>query len=183
MLKESMKKSAQYISLIPALAWMGLIFYMSAQPAEVSGDLSGSISHMVVQFVNSIFFCDWSEAKILLLAEQWDYPIRKLAHMTEFGILALLYLRALCMRMLYSQKRNVSENNSELNNLYLVAFGATVLYAATDELHQIFVPGRAGLITDILIDSLGALLALLAWSVLARVPGVVKNAGVDSTKA
>ena len=39
--------------------------------------------------------------------------------------------------------------------LLLTALGMTVLYACSDELHQLFVPGRAGMIRDVLIDSVG----------------------------
>ena len=42
----------------------------------------------------------------------------------------------------------------------------TAAYAATDEFHQLFVPGRAGRVTDVLIDSAGAFLALLAIHII-----------------
>ncbi len=50
----------------------------------------------------------------------------------------------------------------------LAAFAFSTLYAASDEFHQLFVPGRAGLFTDVAIDSCGAALgsalaALVAW--------------------
>ena len=49
-----------------------------------------------------------------------------------------------------------------------MAWGAATLYAATDEFHQLFVPGRAGLPTDVLIDATGAALGLLvACSLMA----------------
>ena len=55
-----------------------------------------------------------------------------------------------------------------LRRAALVAWGATTLYAATDEFHQLFVPGRAGLPTDVLIDATGAALGLLiACSLMA----------------
>ena len=40
---------------------------------------------------------------------------------------------------------------------------ATALYAASDEIHQLFVPGRAGRFTDVLIDSAGAILGVLVF--------------------
>ncbi len=50
----------------------------------------------------------------------------------------------------------------------LAAFAFSALYAASDEFHQLFVPGRAGLFSDVAIDSCGAALgsalaALVAW--------------------
>ena len=57
-----------------------------------------------------------------------------------------------------------------LRKAALVAWGCATLYAATDELHQLFVPGRAGLFTDVLIDATGAAIGLLvAGSIIALV--------------
>lgn len=55
-----------------------------------------------------------------------------------------------------------------LRKTALVAWGCAALYAATDEVHQLFVPGRAGLFTDVLIDATGAAIGLLlAGSIIA----------------
>ena len=57
-----------------------------------------------------------------------------------------------------------------LRKAALVAWGCAALYAATDEVHQLFVPGRAGLFTDVLIDATGAAIGLLlAGSIIALV--------------
>ena len=40
----------------------------------------------------------------------------------------------------------------------IIAFAITVLCAVGDEIHQIFVPGRAFQTSDILVDSAGALI-------------------------
>ncbi len=78
----------------------------------------------------------------------YDYPLRKAAHMAEYGVLALLTRRAGASRA--------------------SAFVFSVFYAATDEWHQSFVPGRAGAASDVIIDGLGALTALLAGAILKR---------------
>ena len=74
----------------------------------------------------------------------WDMVLRKAAHMTEFGLLWLLWWRALGHR---SQ---------------LVPAAIAVAYAVTDEIHQTFVEGRVGSPVDVLIDTAGVLLAMLA---------------------
>lgn len=59
------------------------------------------------------------------------------------------------------------------------ALAVTVAYACTDELHQLFVPGRAGMVTDVLIDSTGAaLITGLLWIVGRRREG---TSGEDGT--
>jgi VanZ family protein len=76
-----------------------------------------------------------------------DYVLRKLGHMVVFGILAVLVAWA------WPWRRPIA-----------AAFVLTVLYAATDELHQSFVPGRYGDPLDVAIDAAGAAIGLAAWS-------------------
>jgi VanZ family protein len=73
----------------------------------------------------------------------WDYVLRKCAHMTEYAILAVLLWRA--------------------TRSYAWAFALAVAYAATDEVHQLFVRGRHGSPLDVAIDAAGALIGLAVW--------------------
>lgn len=79
----------------------------------------------------------------------YDYPLRKLAHVAEYAVLFSLTRRALAAEGFSPRAAGA------------VAFVSTVLYAVTDELHQTFVPGRAGAVSDVAIDACGA---LLAWA-------------------
>ena len=72
--------------------------------------------------------------------------VGKLAHVTEYLILGWLIQRAFGGR---SARRTGWQ-------AWLIA----LVYAATDELHQMFVPGRASLATDVLIDSAGAAIGI-----------------------
>jgi VanZ family protein len=76
----------------------------------------------------------------------WDLLLKKAAHMVEYGILFLLIWQALPRR----------------RSGVVLAWMLTVLYAASDEFHQAFVPGRNGRWVDVVIDSAGALLAAFA---------------------
>ena len=73
----------------------------------------------------------------------WDLVLRKIAHACEFALLGALLLRAL------RDER--------------AAFAAGVLYAASDEVHQLFVPGRVGSPIDVAIDSAGVAVGILLW--------------------
>jgi VanZ family protein len=73
----------------------------------------------------------------------WDYVLRKGAHMTEYGILAVLLVRALGRE--------------------LPALAVAVAYAASDELHQHFVRGRHASPIDVGIDTVGLLIGLYAY--------------------
>ena len=73
----------------------------------------------------------------------WDIVLRKIAHAVEFAILGALLLR--------SVRRPWT------------AFALGVAYAISDEIHQHFVAGRQATPRDVLIDSVGLALGLLAW--------------------
>lgn len=79
----------------------------------------------------------------------WDYPLRKGAHMAEFAVLAYLWVRALSGSTTWPRKK-----------IFWIAFVLTFLYACSDEFHQSFVPGRVMSPKDVLIDTLGAGIAL-----------------------
>ena len=73
----------------------------------------------------------------------WDLVLRKIAHACEFALLGALLLRAL------RDER--------------AAFAGGVLYAISDEVHQLFVPGRVGSPIDVAIDSVGVAVGILLW--------------------
>jgi VanZ family protein len=73
----------------------------------------------------------------------WDHFVKKGAHAVGYGLLALAYLRAL-------PKQN-----------YVLAWILALLFSATDEFHQSFVPGRNASVVDALVfDNLGAMVGL-----------------------
>ncbi|HHW02492.1 MAG TPA: VanZ family protein [Thermoanaerobacterales bacterium] len=70
--------------------------------------------------------------------------MRKYTHLMVFGILALLFWRAI----------------HPGRHTYFLAWGFTTLYAFSDEWHQAFVPGRSASIRDVILDSAGAFIFL-----------------------
>jgi len=83
------------------------------------------------------------------LQSWWDFPVRKAGHMLVFGILARLLARALTGSTYWPWKR-----------IFAWSLALTLLYAASDEYHQRFTPGRVPAAHDVVIDGLGAWLAL-----------------------
>ena len=71
--------------------------------------------------------------------------IRKIGHFVEFLLLGVF----VCLLI---QSYGFSLKKSIIITLVFVLF-----YAATDEIHQLFVGGRDGRVTDVLIDFLGGL--------------------------
>ncbi len=88
----------------------------------------------------------------------WNILLKKVGHFVVFGVLAWLYLRAL----------RATHPASERD--HGIAWGLALLYAASDEIHQAFVPGRTPSPTDWLIDLAGATVALLIARQVQRSP-------------
>jgi VanZ family protein len=125
------------------LFWWGLaglffvgFYFFTSSP--VSND-----AHTLMLFKNIKFL---SNVDIVLL----DKIIRKCAHFLSYGILAIIVKNAL-------QPRRWA---------YPGAWLIATLYGASDEIHQIFVPGRTPLATDVMIDSAGACAVLLVAYVI-----------------
>ena len=94
-----------------------------------------------------------------------DFILKKTFHLIEYGLLFLLLFRAL---------KNTTQE--KIFKLALIAFVLAVLYGASDEYHQNFVPGRQGLARDVIIDSFGAGLVWLGlWKWLPKAPKKLKN--------
>lgn len=140
-----------------AIVWMCIIFAFSAQPKEESGAVSASFTYHMVSSTRTFFHLDLSDARVKEIADAIEGVIRKVAHMVEFGVMSvLLYIWIGQWEMSFLRRG-------------ITAVGATAVYAATDEIHQLFVPGRAGRFSDVCIDSAGALAGVLVFALLVRI--------------
>lgn len=142
---------------ILVLSWMCLIFSFSSQPANESSKVSGGLCHRLVCSVNDTFHLQMTDEQAEQIAERIEYPVRKAAHMTEYAILGLLSF-AFYRGFPSFQKRR-----------YTSALLTSALYAATDEFHQYFIPGRSAQFTDVCIDTAGAALGLLLLYFLSKI--------------
>ena len=89
------------------------------------------------------------------------FLVRKGAHLTEYAILAYLVLRAQ-RQARWSEKRPWRWSEAG------VSLWVAMFYASTDEFHQTFVASREGCLRDVLIDSSGAVMGLVALWILGR---------------
>ena len=138
---------------LPAIIIMIVIFYFSAQPAEESADLSGGLSYHLVTMVKNMFGLEWNQEEVLLISERLDYPVRKMAHLTEYALLGI----SVAFGLAYGTERFVRLSKENVRRLCFETQRIGSLYAVSDEIHQLFVPGRAGMVGDVLIDSVGVL--------------------------
>jgi VanZ family protein len=119
---------------LPVIAWAGVIWTLSG--SWFTGERTGSFLLPIL----AALFPRATSAQLQAMHQ----AIRKLAHFTEYLILSLLLYRALR-----------SERRRNLRSAAL-ALALAGLYAAADEAHQGFVPGRTAAATDCLIDISGA---------------------------
>ena len=144
-------KNVRTFAGILALLWMCVIFAFSAQEKEESGEVSEAISYRMVNSTGILFHLHLDEEQMREIAGAIENTVRKAAHMTEFGILSILFYIWLGKWQFGVRKRGI------------LAIILSALYACSDEFHQLFVPGRAGMVRDVLIDSAGAILGILVF--------------------
>lgn len=77
-----------------------------------------------------------------------NFMVRKASHFLEYFILAILLF-------------NIIKGKFEIKKVFIISIVIVVLYACTDEIHQIFIPGRTARIKDIFIDTVGGSMGLL----------------------
>lgn len=138
-----MKKTIFAVLLV---IWMGFIFSMSCENAEESSNTSGQTIKVVLSAVPE-FEKQPEEVKKNII-EELQFITRKSAHFIGYMILGIL------ASGLILQYENI-------NKKYPLAFLICVIYAISDEIHQLFVPGRSGQVRDVLIDSAGSLLGII----------------------
>ncbi len=122
---------------------MGLIFYFSAQDSVESTKQSRSVINKtnIIEKYN-----DKTDSEKEQIMINIDAKVRKLAHALVFLVLGVL----VCFL--------IKEYTLDIKKILFICFIICLLYACSDELHQIYVPGRSGEITDIIIDSFGLLI-------------------------
>lgn len=149
-------KAFRAVSVILTVIWMFVIFSFSAQNSEKSSNTSAAVIENVVSAVYP-GFKDMTDTEKTEKVESLQFTARKIAHFliyTVLGILSLLSVISYCKLRFYLR----------------TAISALIclLYAASDEVHQLFVAGRSCEIRDILIDFCGALLGIAICAVITR---------------
>lgn len=130
-------KALAVISWILVAVVAYIIFQFSCDTAEESAEVSGSLLDVIIEFIGRYISHNM---------------LRKIAHFCEFA--ALGFFTASAFRFSFCKVK------------FFFPLIPCVLYAASDEIHQIFVPGRAFGVFDIFIDSCGSLTGILVFLLL-----------------
>ena len=142
-------RTKRWVSLIAVVAVAAMIFLFSAQEGDDSARLSEGVTEWVL---NALVpgYAQFTVAQKLSWLERAGLVVRKLAHFSEFALLAVTLSVHLHYRM--------RGYGRIIPTSWLIA----TLYAGTDELHQMFVGGRGPALRDVAIDSAGALVGAFA---------------------
>lgn len=135
------------------IIWVAVIFAFSLQPAKDSSRLSLGVGY----FLTKLLPAEVSETILSLRPLQLSFLhtlLRKAGHFTEYFILGMLSINAF-LRIEFSYKK-------------WLGLWACVLVAVMDETIQLFVSGRSGQVTDVMLDSVGALCGIAVLMVVRK---------------
>ena len=128
-----------------AAAIMAIIFCFSAQPVGSSNSTSLSVTEKVVNILPQTKNLDTPQKEEIV--KRWNGSIRKYAHFVLYLLLGAALFLAFALTGKHAAKA------------WLFSLAICLCYAALDELHQMFVPGRGPQLRDVGIDFCGALLS------------------------
>ena len=141
--------------IVLCVLWQGVIYGFSAENSSESSGRSQGICVSLAELLTSGDE-DVTEIEIIELSERIEPPLRTLAHMFCFAVLAGLYF------LLFTSFGACAWHRAGFS------VGCTLIYAVFDEIHQYFVPGRSMQLVDIAVDTLGAILAVCTLSLIFR---------------
>lgn len=133
------------ILIILILLWMYIVFGFSSQNGEESSGISFKISMLLTKNNEEI-------------ANNIEPYVRKIAHFSEYAVGGILiFLLFLTFEKISPMMRNI------------LSMVITIIYAITDEIHQLFIPGREGKIVDVYIDTLGIITGILFINLIIKI--------------
>ena len=140
------------ISVILVVVWMSVIFSFSNQQGEGSGNTSRKVCEVIISIVDiSDQYTEMEKEQIIKILEP---VIRKEAHYTIYLIGGILIANS--VYQFYNKEQK----------MILISTIIGVLYAISDEVHQLAVAGRSGRIIDVIIDSLGIMTGIMLFLVI-----------------
>lgn len=158
-----MRSFLRVFSIILLVAWMGVIFFFSHQTAQESSDISGGFIEMVAEKLYPDFE-NLSQSEKEEVVASFQFAVRKGAHLAAFATLGFF---AFLTFISYTHLRFWSR--------IMLAAVVSLLYAASDEIHQHFVEGRSCELRDFLIDAAGIAVSLLFWFGFVKVIGPLRR--------
>lgn len=155
----------KYIFLILIILWMGLIFFLSNRDSVESESNSNVVIDFIIDCSSKITGRDFNELEIQNFYDFLEFPVRKCAHFTLYLILSIFVFLF------------INEFKYSVNDKMIIALLICLIYAFSDEIHQLFVSGRSGEFRDVVIDFLGS---ILGYFIVNRCLLIIKNRQVNN---
>lgn len=149
------------ILIVLLLMTFSIIFGFSSQDGEESKGLSRKITELITQNNEKIQSLSSQEKEEVL--DRIEAVIRKIAHFSIYTIIGILLMALMCMFNIVDKTR------------VGITLVLGIIYAATDEFHQVFVQGRTALITDVVIDTMGVILGILLVLLIREIYRKIKE--------
>lgn len=157
------------------IIWAIVIFMFSSRNGNESTSDSSRLGMEICRiFVDG--FENMASKEQSDLAKRIDYPVRKAAHATEYAILGIFIFGSIYNG--YNGKKSCGNTDGRKAGIIKYAFPAWTagtFYAVTDEIHQLFVPGRSGKALDVCIDSAGVFAGILFFLIVLMIVGKFSN--------
>lgn len=151
--------AVRIIFILLTIACMVAIFLFSCENADHSSDTSGRVARLLLSIFRPGFKALSPDEQAEIVSD-FQHIVRKTAHFTAYMALCFCASIAAGKRPLFSR-----------GSAGVLAF--CFLYALSDEIHQYFVPGRACMFRDVLIDTAGGctgiLITMLLWLIIGAV--------------
>jgi len=158
----------KYISWIPAVVIIIMIFLYSSKPADDSNASSLKIADKIFTMYEKITQTQYSGEEKLYIMGNINHIVRKSAHFCEYTILSIAFAFHLLVIGTWRKR------------LIILPILLSFLNASIDEFHQTFVQGRAGMFKDVALDTLGAATGSVLFTLIAI--GVVKLTSRKKTR-
>lgn len=156
------------ILIVLLLATFSIVFGFSSQDGEKSKGLSRRVTEFITQ--NNERIQSLNKQKKERVLHRIEAVIRKIAHFSIYTVIGILLMALMCLTKINDKKR------------VLITLVLGVLYASTDELHQLFVQGRSALITDVLIDTMGVILGILLVLLIREIVKKLKKIKIQQKR-
>ena len=184
-MKGALYRILRALPVILTVIWCGVIFAMSAKNADVSGNMSGTLAAKIAVILIP-GFSDMSQTGQLAYIDMADHIVRKCAHFAEYAILGMLL--ATDYRVIKGKEASGRASKNSVSEAFgrsggvlpvIVPFVIGALYAASDEWHQTFVPGRSGQVTDVVLDSAGVMTGVMLLLLTVKATGGWRSWGKE----
>jgi VanZ family protein len=156
------RKTTVFLSWATVNLWLLIIFFLSSQPGTKFNEVSKDVTKQIIKTTEKVVMLTDSNKPKTNLINKLNDVVREYAHAAVYLVLGILVMNAFIMSGVRGYKA------------FVFSLIFCILYAISDEVHQLFVPGRGTEVTDVLIDGIGALIGIGLYKFIFKIYYTVK---------